>query len=75
MGSCFIFGAGTVYGVYRRPGAGDFVIAADAGYRACQRLGIVPDLLVGDFDSMPEPDFPGSSAPRWRRTTRIPPWP
>ena len=58
MGSCFIFGAGTVFGVYRRPGAGDFVIAADAGYRACQRLGIVPDLLVGDFDSMPEPDFP-----------------
>ena len=58
MGSCFIFGAGTVYGIYDRPGAGDLVIAADAGYRACQALGMVPDLLVGDFDSMPEPDFP-----------------
>jgi thiamine pyrophosphokinase len=31
------------------------VIAADAGYRLCRGLGIVPDLVLGDFDSMPEP--------------------
>ena len=58
MGECFVFGAGTLYGVYRPPREGDYVIAADAGYTACRAAGIVPDLLVGDFDSMDEPDFP-----------------
>lgn len=59
MDACFIFGAGTNYGLYRRPGAGDYVIAADAGYLTCQKEGIRPDLLIGDFDSMAEPlDFP-----------------
>ncbi len=58
MDRCFIFAAGTFYGLRRRPEAGDFVIAADAGYRTCRALGIVPDLLLGDFDSMDQPtDF------------------
>ena len=35
---------------------GDFVIAADAGYRTCRQAGVVPDLLLGDFDSMDQPD-------------------
>jgi thiamine pyrophosphokinase len=59
MQRCFIFAAGTYYGLHERPNAGDLVIAADAGYRICQREGITPDLLLGDFDSMEEPaDFP-----------------
>ena len=59
MRRCFIFAAGTFYGLRERPASGDFVIAADAGYRVCQSLGIVPDLLLGDFDSMEQPpDFP-----------------
>ena len=29
----------------------DFLIACDSGLRWCQREGIVPDLLLGDFDS------------------------
>ena len=59
MKRCFIFAAGTFYGLRERPASGDFVIAADAGYRVCQSLGIVPDLLLGDFDSMEQPpDFP-----------------
>lgn len=34
---------------------GDFVVACDAGYRNAQALGVVPDLIVGDFDSAPQP--------------------
>lgn len=60
MKRCFVFAAGTFYGLRQRPGkTGDLVIAADAGYRVCLREGIVPDLLLGDFDSMDPPeDFP-----------------
>ncbi len=58
MKRCFIFSAGTFFGLRERPASGDFIIAADAGYRTCQKVGIVPDLLLGDFDSMDQPDFP-----------------
>ena len=58
MKRCFIFAAGSFYGLRETPGAGDFVIAADAGFRLCRSLGILPDLLLGDFDSMEAPkDF------------------
>ena len=52
---CFIFAAGTFFGLREAPGPGDAVIAADAGYRTCRQAGLVPDLLLGDFDSMEEP--------------------
>lgn len=55
MKRCFIFAAGSFYGLRERPVPGDFVIAADAGYRVCQRENLEPDLLLGDFDSMEPP--------------------
>ena len=33
--------------------AEDFVVCADGGYDAAMRYGIQPDLVIGDFDSMP----------------------
>lgn len=38
----------------------DYVIACDAGYTNAQKLGITPDLIIGDFDSYegnPDTDF------------------
>ncbi len=32
----------------------DFCIAVDGGYAYCKQLGIKPDLIVGDMDSLPE---------------------
>lgn len=58
MKRCFVFAAGSFYGLRERPAPGDLVIAADGGYRICLREGVRPDLLLGDFDSMEPPaDF------------------
>ena len=32
------------------------MLAADAGYLACRQAGVVADLLLGDFDSMDQPE-------------------
>ena len=53
---CFIFAAGTFFGLRETPGPGDAVIAADAGYRVCRQAGLVPDLLLGAFDSRDDTD-------------------
>lgn len=34
----------------------DYVIAADAGYMILKKAGIIPDLIVGDFDSSDTPE-------------------
>lgn len=50
-----ILGGGTVLD-YKAAAAkireGDFLICADSGYRHCNELGVTPQLLVGDFDSI-----------------------
>lgn len=52
MGDCWIFGAGSFYGLPARPAEGDLVIAADGGLEHCRAAGILPDLIIGDFDSL-----------------------
>lgn len=49
---CHIVGAGENYSLALSPGEGDLVIAADAGLRYLQELGVEPDLVIGDFDTL-----------------------
>ena len=56
---CVIVAAGSLYGRKIAVSEGDFVIAADAGYKYCDERNIKYDLLVGDFDSAEKPDFAG----------------
>ena len=51
MSVCYIVGAGEFYGSFTKE-EGDLVIAADGGYDTLLRLGIAPDLLIGDMDSI-----------------------
>lgn len=50
--TCFIIGAGTFNGMISRPAEGDLIIAADGGYEYLKSMGIEPDVLMGDFDSL-----------------------
>ena len=49
MKRCLIIAGGDYAPI--RPGRGDFTLACDRGYAWCKREGIVPDLILGDFDS------------------------
>ncbi len=53
MKKCYIVGAGDFYGSIH-PCEDDMVIAADGGVIHLLSLGIVPDVIVGDFDSLAE---------------------
>lgn len=50
--TCVIIGAGTFDGMISRPAEEDLVIAADGGYEYLKNMGIEPDVLMGDFDSL-----------------------
>ncbi len=57
----FIYTGGTVYDTYvlEKPKKGDLLIAADAGYLTARRMGLTPDILVGDLDTLGElPEMP-----------------
>lgn len=50
---CYIAGAGDQsIKIHKKPRLGDLVIAADGGYDYFDRYGIVPDLYIGDSDSV-----------------------
>lgn len=51
MSVCYIVGAGEFYGEFTKRD-GDLVIAADGGYDTLLALGITPDLILGDMDSV-----------------------
>lgn len=54
MGICYIVGAGECECIDFQKSNGDFVIAADGGFRYLLSVGMKPDLLIGDFDSLGE---------------------
>ena len=54
MRSCIIIGAAPIKNLdYLKPYLCeyDFLVAADGGYEYAELLGVVPDVIVGDFDS------------------------
>lgn len=53
-GKCVIISAGDFYPVEIDLEEGDFCIACDAGFLHARNVGVLPDLIVGDFDSLSE---------------------
>ena len=51
---CWIFCALEPGDIRLRKEPGDLVIAADRGYAHAKKAGIMPDLILGDFDSLGE---------------------
>lgn len=51
MKSCLIFSGGSVIGTEYLPSY-DFTISADGGYLNALKFGIVPNLCMGDFDTL-----------------------
>ncbi len=49
---CYIFCAGEFHGLVKKPEPGDIVIAADGGLGHTRALGLDPDVILGDFDSL-----------------------
>jgi len=49
---CFIVGAGEFAKKCFAPEENDYMIAADGGYAYLKQMGIKPNLVVGDFDSL-----------------------
>ncbi len=50
--SCFIFAAMPINRILISPREGDYVIAADKGLENAERLAVMPDRIIGDFDSL-----------------------
>lgn len=61
MGICYIIAAGDMYGEIPAVSSEDCVIVADGGYDHLGNLGVKPDFIVGDFDSV-QNDFSETDA-------------
>lgn len=50
----FIYAGGEIFPekIDERPDDGDLKIAADSGYKNAMAMGVNPDILIGDFDSL-----------------------
>lgn len=59
----FIYTGGNIWtdGITEKPSRDDLIIAADAGWLNAQRCGVTPQVLLGDFDSLGEPDVPADT--------------
>lgn len=66
----FIYTAGNIRpeNITEHPKDGDLILAADAGYLNAQKCGVVPHILLGDFDSLGEP----KGLPRDTEIIRVP---
>lgn len=56
---CVVIGAGEIsdYAVILgKITDDDFIICADGGYKSAEKLGVIPDIIVGDFDSSAFPE-------------------
>lgn len=49
---CYIVGAGDNSGTNFTKGTNQYIIAADGGLKILDKLGVVPDMIMGDFDSL-----------------------
>lgn len=52
MSSCVIFCAGGFDGLIEPVNQGDHILAADGGLSHLEKLGLTPDGILGDFDSL-----------------------
>lgn len=60
MKTCYIFGAAEGIPQKLKIDKSDLLIAADGGYKAVTNLGLTPDIILGDFDSLGFiPEFKG----------------
>ena len=53
-GKCIVIGAGDLTLGEIAVGDGDYCIAVDGGLGYCGILGVEPDKIIGDFDSVSE---------------------
>ena len=58
MKTCYVIGAGEFFEKSLAISSGDIVLAADGGYVYLEKIGIKPDVIMGDFDSSEKPPFP-----------------
>lgn len=52
MKVCHVVGAGEFFSEKFNPVENEYIIAADGGFDYCTMLGINPDMVLGDFDSI-----------------------